>query len=320
MSSIKLKISVLILTYNQARFIERALKSVVDQISDRYDLEIIVTDDGSSDGTVDVIKDFIESSTAPIKLVAKSHEGVTAIAKNILSMINMATGDFIAFLAGDDYFSENRFAMQLDEYAANPNLKISYSDGINCIDGEPGQRCHSVETVNLMKSRDADKVHRYLTSEAPVLFIQGVLAKADFIKSVQPFDEDMIADDWVFNIKIFQSLVTSGGDFDFDSGVCFIRNIHGENTSRNMVVHYERVRQVADRYCPNARRIKSRFVGNALISSMKKKDMRELTFFCRKAVVFPGAIYWFSRGLIATSFRKILVFYNRVVPRYSSKR
>jgi len=301
----KPRISVLILTFNQDQFIQRALQSVVEQQSDNYDLDVIVTDDGSSDSTVDVIERFIQNSPIPIKVLVKRHEGVTAIAKNFLSMINLADGDFIAFLAGDDSFSHNRFGLQLEKFSVNPNLKISYSDGVNCTDGECGRRCHSVDTVEMMRSGDAEKVYSHLTSQAPVLFIQGVLARADFLKEIQPFDVDLIADDWVFNIKVFYALVTGGGDFDFETDVCFIRNIHGDNTSKNLVVHYERVRQVAERYCSNARHIKSEFIVNSILYAIKKRDKATFLFFIRKAMSHPEVSFLFTRSVIAICKRKL---------------
>lgn len=305
MATIKPKISVLILTFNQAQFIERALQSVVEQQSNNYDLEVIVTDDGSSDATVEVIEGFVENSPVPIKILAKKHEGVTAIAKNFLSMINIASGNFIALLAGDDFFSQHRFTLQLEKFSANPNLKISYSDGINCMAGELGQRCHSTETVELMSSGDAERIHKHLTSQAPVLFIQGVLAKADFLKLIQPFDVDLIADDWVFNIKVFNALVIDGGDFDFESSVCFIRNIHGNNTSKDPIVHFERVRQVIDRYCKKKRSMKARFVGRYLLSAVKRNRWDEIIFFLGKTSSLPEALFWFSRALASSILRKI---------------
>jgi len=300
----KPQISVLILTFNQAQFIQQAMQSVVEQQSNKYELEIIVTDDGSSDGTVDVIERFVETSPVPIKVLAKKHEGVTAIAKNLLSMINLANGEFIAFLAGDDSFSQSRFDLQLEKFAGNPNLKISYSDGINCIDGDLGQRCHSAETADLMRSGTAEEVYKHLTSQTPVLFIQGVLAKTDFLKRIQPFDIDLIADDWVFNIKVFDALVRCGGDFDFESSICFIRNIHGENTSRNLLVHYERIRQVAERYCNYPRYIKSRFIGNAIYSAMKRRDLKTLAKFFKKSMVYPESFIWPLKALLRSLLAK----------------
>lgn len=297
LSRIKPTISVLILTFNQVEFIERALRSVVDQLSDEYDIEIVITDDGSLDGTCEAIERFVESSPVPVTFLAKDHQGVSAIAGNLLTMINLAQGDFISFLAGDDYFVENRFDLQLDKFFANPNLKISYSDGINCIAGKLGNHCHPDDMVSVMSSGNPSKVHQYITSRTPALFIQGVLAKTEFLKKIQPFDTDLIADDWVFNIKVFKYMLEEGGQFDFQRRATFIRNIHSDNTSKNLVVHYERVRQVAERYCKSSRRIKAKFIGKSLLLSLKRKNIPEISFFLKKTLSIPESIYWlFAEG------------------------
>lgn len=303
--NMKPKISVLMLIYNQVNFLEKALSSVVKQNSDQYDIEVILTDDGSSDGSVELVERFIEKSPVPIRFIANQHQGVSAIACNFLSMINMADGDFIAFLAGDDYYFDNRFKVQIESFFNNPNLKISYADGINCINGEFGQNCHSPKTVKLMLEGSAKKVHCHLTSKVPLLFIQGVLAKAKFLKKIQPFDVDLIADDWVFNIKVFQSLKSEAGEFCFEPNVCFVRNIHGENTSRNLIVHYERIRQVADRYCRNARLIKSNYVRQAMFSALKKRDQKEIAFFIRKLLSYPEVFVWLSRKILLSGISRL---------------
>jgi glycosyltransferase involved in cell wall biosynthesis len=288
-------ISVLILTYNQAQFIEAALLSVVSQISSSYDLEILLTDDGSDDGTVDIIKSFSERSPVGITFFENKHQGVTAIAQNFLSMINIASGDFVAFLAGDDSYVEGRFEAQLKSFLENPSLQIIYTDGVNRIDGKFGEHCHPVPVIDLMESGDSKKVYNYLTTEAPILFIQGVLARLDFLRATQPFDTDLIADDWVFNIKIFDALVAGEGGFKFEHITSFVRNIHDDNTSRNLPVHYERVSQVADRYCKNPRAIKAKFIGNATFSALKGKNKKDTKIFLKKMMAYPEAIFWFSK-------------------------
>jgi hypothetical protein len=156
-----------------------------------------------------------------------------------------------------------------------------------------------------MRSGDAEKVHRHLTSQALVLFIQGVLAKSDFLRAIQPFDVDFIADDWVFNIKVFQSLLTYGGKFNFERSICFIRNIHSENTSRNLVLHYERVRQVAERHYANAKLIKSSFITNGIFSAIGKRYRTTFLIFMRKALSYPEAFVTFARSIVAIGIRKL---------------
>lgn len=298
-------ISVLMLTYNQGDYIERSIKSVLDQQSDHYDLEILIIDDGSSDNTMEIVQRVVACSPLPIRLIARKHEGVSAIAKNFLSLINLSKGDYIAFLAGDDYYIPDRFSSHLCMFSNNENLEIVYSDGVNCENGEMQGSCHPLKSISVMQSQDGKRVYQYLTSEAPVLFIQGVLAKGDFIRSIQPFDVDLIADDWVFNIKVFRSLLKTGGAYFFDPSPQFVRNIHGENTSRNLKVHYERVSQVAERYCHNTLIIKSRFIGQALVAASKNKEFHDFWFFARKIPNAPLALYWFFKSIIRIGFRRL---------------
>ena len=51
------KVSICVVTYNQEKFIGQCLQSIVDQVVN-FDIEVIVADDCSTDGTRDIIKDF----------------------------------------------------------------------------------------------------------------------------------------------------------------------------------------------------------------------------------------------------------------------
>lgn len=297
-------ISVLMLTYNQGEFVARALQSIIMQESVSYDLEVILIDDGSSDNTVSEIETVASQSPIPIQLIANKHEGVSAIAKNLLSLVNMAKGDFIAFLAGDDFYEPDRFFPHLELLAGD--VDIVYSEGVNCHKGARGSLCHPEAARDVMASQDIDVVYRYLTTSSPVLFIQGILAKSDFLKSIQPFDVDLIADDWVFNLKVFRALINHGGSYRFDPNVRFVRNVHESNTSRNLPVHYERIRQVAERYCDNSLTIKARFIGEAMIKSAIAGDFEAVAFFARKAVVNPLSVMWIGNYVMQKLIKRIL--------------
>jgi len=59
-------ISVILPTLNEAAHIERTLCSLLDQKKDGFELEILVIDGGSSDGTVDLVEGFIDSGTVKL--------------------------------------------------------------------------------------------------------------------------------------------------------------------------------------------------------------------------------------------------------------
>ena len=92
------KISVIIPTYNSAKFIEQTLESLARQIV--LPEEIIIIDDGSKDNTVEIIKKCAErNKLLNIKLKQNYHKG-PGEARNV--GVQLSTGDWISFLDSDD--------------------------------------------------------------------------------------------------------------------------------------------------------------------------------------------------------------------------
>src|SRR5690606_2939809 len=98
--------SLIIAVYNQARNLELILESVKTQT--RQDIEIIVADDGSSDGTEKVIKDFRKNyPQIPIEFVTQEDIGFR---KTMIlnKAIKKSTGEYLIFIDGD-MLLERRF-------------------------------------------------------------------------------------------------------------------------------------------------------------------------------------------------------------------
>ena len=96
-------ISIIIPAYNIENYIAKCLDSLLNQTY--RNLEIIVVDDGSSDNTGKVIDDYL-SKYDNIKVIHKKNAGVSA-ARN--SGIEVASGDYIGFVDGDDTVDEEMF-------------------------------------------------------------------------------------------------------------------------------------------------------------------------------------------------------------------
>ena len=100
-----MNISVIIPAFNVEKYLEKAVKSVVDFPEVR---ELIIIDDGSHDSTLNLCLKLKEENPK-IKIFQhpeRKNKGVSA-SRNL--GINMATGDFIAFLDADDFYLPNRF-------------------------------------------------------------------------------------------------------------------------------------------------------------------------------------------------------------------
>ena len=103
-------ISVIIPTYNRASFLEEAIQSVLDQ--DYFarhgasSFEFLVIDDGSTDDTEDIVKSFGNK----MRYHFQEHKGVSA-ARNL--GLDLAQGDYIAFLDSDDLWKKEKISIQL---------------------------------------------------------------------------------------------------------------------------------------------------------------------------------------------------------------
>lgn len=104
--------SVLIDTYNHERFVEKAIVSVLEQDFSASDREIVVVDDGSTDGTPDIVRKF-ESS---VRLLRKPNGG-QASAFNV--GIPECKGEVVAFLDGDDWWAPGKLRAVCDTLAAD---------------------------------------------------------------------------------------------------------------------------------------------------------------------------------------------------------
>ncbi len=113
------RVSVIIPSYNYAQYLPVAVKSALAQKSDGIDVEVIIVDDGSTDGTPTVVvKNFGRS----VHYLRQDNAGLSA-ARN--AGIRAATGDFVLFLDADDFLTSGNLASHLRNFARHPELDIS---------------------------------------------------------------------------------------------------------------------------------------------------------------------------------------------------
>jgi glycosyltransferase involved in cell wall biosynthesis len=110
-------VSVLIDTYNHERFIEKAIVSVLEQDFPAAEREIIVVDDGSSDGTPEIVRKF----EPRVRLLRKENGG-QASAFN--AGIPECRGEVVAFLDGDDWWARKKLSRVIPVFAEDPKIGV----------------------------------------------------------------------------------------------------------------------------------------------------------------------------------------------------
>jgi glycosyltransferase involved in cell wall biosynthesis len=112
------RISIITPSFNQARFLEQTISSVICQ--NYPNLEYIVIDGGSTDGSVDVIKKFQDRIAYWVS--EKDRGQAHAINKGL----QRATGDIIAYLNSDDYYLEGSLARVAERFSSHSEVDLVY--------------------------------------------------------------------------------------------------------------------------------------------------------------------------------------------------
>ncbi|MDO1501081.1 glycosyltransferase [Winogradskyella maritima] len=115
-------VSICIPTYNGANFIEEAIKSVLNQ--SYKNIEIIVSDDNSSDATLSIIKHCLSESK--IKLNIHQHNPM-GIGANWNNCVRKANGEFIKFLFQDDVLTNNCLEEMVNKIILSESIGLVYS-------------------------------------------------------------------------------------------------------------------------------------------------------------------------------------------------
>jgi len=120
----KVKISVVTPSLNQARFISQSISSVIEQQGD-FDVELFVMDGGSSDGTVEILKEYERKigrlETSRISLSWKSEKDMGQ-AQAINQGLRLSRGQVLAFLNSDDTYAPGALQRVADFFRRNPGL------------------------------------------------------------------------------------------------------------------------------------------------------------------------------------------------------
>jgi teichuronic acid biosynthesis glycosyltransferase TuaG len=114
-------VSIITPTYNAEKFIENTMKSVQAQTYENW--EMIIVDDCSTDNTVEIIQNFIQSDDR-IKLKVLENNSGASVARN--TAIQLAKGKFVAFLDSDDLWLPTKVEKQIDFMLQN-DLAFSFT-------------------------------------------------------------------------------------------------------------------------------------------------------------------------------------------------
>jgi hypothetical protein len=185
-------VSVIIPVYNRAHLIGETLQSVLRQSVDEY--EIIVVDDGSTDGLAGVLA----QTQGAIRYLRTPHSGLPGVVRN--AGIAIARGAYIAFLDSDDLWVPDALEQRLEYLTAHPEAGMVYSDAVLFDDATGQDISRRGETVPLASGW----VVEHLLA-AIFIVTSSVLVRRHVLDEVGVFSEDPsyeTEEDWEIFLRI----------------------------------------------------------------------------------------------------------------------
>lgn len=233
-------VSVIMPAYNTARYIGEAIDSVLSQ--DYGAVELIVIDDGSTDGTLDVVRSYGDRLT----LLTQKNQG-SAVARN--AGLAAASGEYIAFLDSDDVWLPGKLTRQVRHLQENPEIGLVYarwrvwkpSNDDHYPPAEEAIRALGIpagegEPTGIVADRSGWLYNRLLFSS--LLHTITVLVRRTLIDAIGPFDAELKrGQDYDYWIRA--SRLTEIHQLD---RVLALYRVHGEGCVRKWPdVNYEKV-------------------------------------------------------------------------------
>lgn len=243
----KNKITVIVPMYNTEEYIERCIRSIMEQTY--KNLEIIIVNDGSTDKSLDICKK-LQKDDNRIVIVNQKNKGVGE-ARN--RGIDVATGDFISFVDSDDTMDKNFYKELIaTQLVTGADIVVA---NVNCIDDN--NQFFPYGNNNLLKNYNKEEFIKLLLNFKIGNAVWGKLFKQECIRNLK-FKDIKINEDFIF----FWDVVKKSTNFsiNFNARYNYYINTNGSLTKKeftkenmSMIEHIDNVLKDVNSSYPDLR-------------------------------------------------------------------
>jgi glycosyltransferase involved in cell wall biosynthesis len=205
--------------YNQERYIREAIEGAFAQTYEP--LEVILSDDCSTDRTFEIMQEMATIYKGPHRIIINKNSNNIGLAAHVNKIVEIASGKFIAFSAGDDVSLKNRCEFAVSFFIKN-SKKTFIETGFIRIDecGEP------LPEKNPRKKIEDISISDYIEGKAGYFVGAARVYKRDALLSFPPLEVSCPTED---SPLLLRSLIIGTGSYYED--VTILRRIHKENLS-----------------------------------------------------------------------------------------
>ncbi len=222
-------VSVIVASYNHAAFVTTAVRSVLEQ--DYGDIEVIVIDDGSDDGT----PDFVESIKDPRVSLVRLEQNRRVHPRNV--GLRLSRGSYIAFQNSDDEWTAGKLNAQIKVLERHKNVVACFT-GVEIIDedGKPLSESFANRLFTTENRKNTVWLRRFF-DDGNCLCLPSAVVRRSAINAVGHFRPSLVQ---LSDLDLWVRLATIGDFHILDSHLTRMRIIPDKNVSRPSSANFKR--------------------------------------------------------------------------------
>lgn len=224
-------ISILCITFNQIDYIRDAIDSFLAQEVDE-DLEILVNDDCSTDGTTDILLEYQRQHPSVFRVVTHEENQFSKGASPMGEfLVPLARGEFIAMCEGDDYWTDaKKLAKQLEVMRDNPGIAA-------CVHANENVQASTKRRLSTVRYSDHDTMisAEDVISHSQCYATNSLFVRSDAMKAYRSSPFGSLKTDGDHKMLVFFGLL-SGGIYYLDEVMSAYRVLAKNSVNRSMLM------------------------------------------------------------------------------------
>jgi glycosyltransferase involved in cell wall biosynthesis len=193
------KVSVVVPIYNQAPFIRETVDSVLSQ--DHENFEVVLSDDGSIDGTGEILREYEARHRERVTVV--SSERNTGIAGAFNRALDAHSGDYIAWLGGDDVMLPGKLSRQVAVLEERQNA-IGCCHDAEVFDSASGRAYGRFSEIYNGRRGMRDGGVELLLDPTYMMLPSTMMVRSAAVGSLRFDSRVRVSNDWLFDIQLFR--------------------------------------------------------------------------------------------------------------------
>lgn len=266
-------ITIIIPSYNHQNYIEECLKAFLDLDLEK---EIFIIDDGSTDETPKVIKEFLENNkNQNINFIQKPNSGLVS---SLNLGLEKAKGKYFYLIASDDIPKIEGIKKAVEYLEEYSNIDFFIGGGENFFDNGEKTKIYTQKHNEFFNMQFEERYKKIFLDYPSPLLLQSTIFKTNIIRKIGGWDTSIIWDDYPMFVKLLRN---ENIKFMFNPNIeTVLYRHHGVNSYKNIEKQFMMVKQALEKLAPID--LKNKAIGNALgYYSLKALSQGNLKVFIK---------------------------------------